>query len=173
MAVSQTLVGETERPFCFDFLTSKILSRTKMYFLAYIQYTIIVLGMSNIVYFMYMKKSDIIKTVKNNLIRLRKHKGLSQKQLAKRMKVTQRVIAYYENEANNIPLIKLQDLADVLEVSIAELLSTKVEKDAIVTIDIRLIRKLKEIEKLPRRSKDALWHTINASLEMHAMKAKK
>ena len=122
---------------------------------------------------MYMKKTDIIKAVKGNLIRLRKHKGLSQKQLAKHMKVTQRVIAYYENEANNIPLTKLQDLADVLEVSVAELLSTKIEKDNIATIDIRLIRKLKEIEKLPRRAKDALWHTINTTLEMNALKDKK
>ncbi len=121
-----------------------------------------------------MQKSQIIKTVKKNLIRLRKHRGLSQKELAKHMKVSQRVIAYYENEANNIPLVKLQDLANVLEVSITELLSTKfIKNDNISTIDIRLIRKLKEIEKLPRRARDALWHTVNTTLEMHVIKSQR
>jgi predicted transcriptional regulator len=46
-----------------------------------------------------MKKTSIAETVKKNLIKYRKNAGLSQVELAKRMKVSQRVVAYYENEA--------------------------------------------------------------------------
>lgn len=118
-----------------------------------------------------MKKTNLTKTVKENIVKYRKNAGLSQVELAKRMKVSQRVIAYYENEATNIPLDQLQNFADALSVAVSALLDTKVEKSSgVEEIDIRLIRKIKQIEELPRRSKDALWHNINTAIESNAMK---
>jgi transcriptional regulator with XRE-family HTH domain len=114
-----------------------------------------------------MAHTDIVSTFKRNLVQLRKARGYTQRELAKRMKVSQRVVAYYENDAANIPLTKLQDLADALNVAVVELLSPKKngkERD-LEEIDIRVIRKMKEIQGLPRRASDALWLTINATLE--------
>ncbi len=78
---------------------------------------------------------------------------------------------YYENEGNNIPLSKVQELAEALEVSVAELLDLNTRKTGIEDIDIRLIKKIQAIEALPRRAKDALWHTINMTLEMQKLKS--
>jgi len=120
-----------------------------------------------------MKKTSIAETVKKNLIKYRKNAGLSQVELAKRMKVSQRVVAYYENEATNIPLDQLQNFAEALNVAVIALMDTKIERSTgVEEIGIRLIRKMKQIEALPRRSKDALWHSINTAIENNAMKQK-
>lgn len=118
-----------------------------------------------------MKNTSLTKTVKENIIKYRKNAGLSQAQLAKKMGVSQRVVAYYENEATNIPLDQLQNFADALNVAVVALMDTKIEKSTgVEQIDIRLIRKIKKIEALPRRSKEALWHHINSTLETNELK---
>jgi transcriptional regulator with XRE-family HTH domain len=119
-----------------------------------------------------MQKQDVVSTFKKNLVALRKKRGLSQRELARKMDATQRIVAYYEKEAANIPLTKLQDLAHALDVTVVELLDQRLEKaNGVAELDVRIIRKIKQIEGLPRRSQEALWHTINTTLEMHALKA--
>jgi transcriptional regulator with XRE-family HTH domain len=119
-----------------------------------------------------MQKQDVVPTFKKNLVALRKKRGLSQRELARKMGATQRIVAYYEKEAANIPLTKLQDLARALDVTVVELLDQRLEKaNGVAELDVRIIRKIKQIEGLPRRSQEALWHTINTTLEMHALKA--
>lgn len=133
----------------------------------YVIYTIINSTYKNFMYFFVMPKNDIVSIFKRNLVQLRKARGYTQRELARKMKVSQRVVAYYENDAANIPLTKLQDLATALDVAVVELLAPKKngkERD-IEEIDIRIIRKMKEIQALPRRTSDALWLTINATLE--------
>jgi transcriptional regulator with XRE-family HTH domain len=121
-----------------------------------------------------MHKENIVQIFKDNLVRIRKKRGYTQRQLAKKVGTSQRAVAYYENDAANIPLTKLQDLANALEVSVVELLGPVNGKSrGIEEMDIRIIRKIKQIEKLPRRAQEALWHTINTTLEMHALKAQK
>jgi transcriptional regulator with XRE-family HTH domain len=119
-----------------------------------------------------MQKEDAVSTFKNNLVALRKKRGLSQRELAKKMGSTQRIVAYYEKEAANIPLTKIQDLARALDVTIVELLDQRFDKTkSVEELDVRIIRKIKQLDGLPRRSREALWHTINTTLEMHAIKA--
>ena len=127
---------------------------------------------SMIVYITCMNESKLTNAVKENLVRIRKQRGLSQRDLANKLNITQRVIAYYENESNNIPLAKVEEIAEILEVSVAELLSLQTQKSSIEDIDVRLIKKLKAINTLPKRARDTLWHTINMTLEHHTLKMK-
>ncbi|MDD5672860.1 MAG: helix-turn-helix transcriptional regulator [Chitinivibrionales bacterium] len=121
-----------------------------------------------------MQKEDVVSTFKKNLVAVRKKRGLSQRELAKKMNATQRIVAYYEKEAANIPLTKLQDLARALDVTVVELLDQRLDKaKGVEELDVRIIRKIKQIEGLPRRAQEALWHTINTTLEMQALKAAK
>ena len=57
-----------------------------------------------------------------NLKRLRKERGLSQRQLAKRMNVSQPVICAWENNMKYPLLDKVYDAARVLGVEVTELL---------------------------------------------------
>lgn len=121
-----------------------------------------------------MNKKNIVTTAQENIIRLRKANGLSQTDLAKKMKTSQRLVAYYESKASNIPLMKLQEFADVLNVSVGALLDERpVHSPVGPEIDLRLLKRLKQIDKLPRRSKDALIHSINTAIENNTLKTQK
>ena len=56
------------------------------------------------------------------LARIRKERGLSQTELAERVGVIQRVVSHYETGRTRIPTETLFKLADVLNVSVYELL---------------------------------------------------
>ena len=117
-----------------------------------------------------MKKYDSVAVFKKNLYLLRKRRGLSQRALAAKIGATQRLVAYYETNAPNIPLSKVQDIAEALNVTIVEMLETRRPKDAAVEeLDVRTVRKIQQINKLPRRAREALWQTINATLKAHAL----
>lgn len=53
---------------------------------------------------------------------IRKLKNLSQDQLAEKTSISKRMLVEYENEKIDIPLRKLRDIAQALEVSILDLL---------------------------------------------------
>jgi transcriptional regulator with XRE-family HTH domain len=94
---------------------------------------------------------------------LRKAAGYTQAQLADELGVTQRVIAYYEGETDYPPSALLPDLAATLGVTTDELLGVKTVRNVPKT-DKRLLQRLKKIEQLPKRDKDALLRTIDAYL---------
>jgi transcriptional regulator with XRE-family HTH domain len=121
-----------------------------------------------------MRKTNLVQTAKTNIIRYRKEKAMSQTDLAKKMKTSQRLVAYYENKASNIPLNKLHGVADALGVSVGALLDERPVNGGVEPgIDVRLFKRLKQIEALPRRARDALIHSINTELEMHALRSSK
>ena len=64
-----------------------------------------------------------------NIKTLRKQKKLSQNELALKIEVSVRMLAEYENETSDIPLKKLQKIAEVLEVSIFELIGGNFEEN--------------------------------------------
>jgi transcriptional regulator with XRE-family HTH domain len=120
-----------------------------------------------------MEPNQIIAHFKENLAKIRINQGFSQRTLAKKMSVSQRVISYYEKDAPDVPLSKIIEFSNVLGVSVLELLDTKIETNKeYEEIDVRIIRKIRQIEKLPRRTQDALWNNINTAIEMNNLKAK-
>lgn len=119
-----------------------------------------------------MKYKNIFDTVKANIIKARKAKGYSQTDLAGKMSTSQRLIAYYETKTKTISLDKLVEFAEALNVSLGTLLDEKPVNNVPVDIDLKLLKKVKQIDELPRRAKESLMHTINTTLEMNKMKKK-
>lgn len=51
----------------------------------------------------------------NNIQKIRKKKNISQKELAKKLRVTQQAISYMENKDVEIPIKRKQKIAQILE----------------------------------------------------------
>lgn len=96
------------------------------------------------------------------IARLRKDRGLTQKELAERLDVSQPVVSDYENDVIRIPADVVIRLAAVLKVSSDELLGLKGNDTTKGIQNRRLNRRLIAIEKLDKRDQDALLRTIDA-----------
>ena len=100
------------------------------------------------------------------LARLRKERGFTQVELAKKMGIIQALISDYENE-------KLRPNTDVLvryalahDVSTDQILGLDkpAKPPALSSVSRRLLRRLQQFDKLPKRDQDALLRTIDAFL---------
>jgi len=103
-----------------------------------------------------------------NLVRLRKERGLSQQDLAKKAGLTQRMIQYYEKEAVKPPIDKIEAIAKSLNVKISELIGTNKETDIqkeFVQIDARTLKKLKMILSLPKHQRHIIYSMAESFLK--------
>ncbi len=96
------------------------------------------------------------------IARFRKDRGLTQKELADQLSVSQPVVSDYENDVIRIPADVVIQLADVLHVSADELLGLKGSDTSKGIQNRRLNRRLIAIEKLDKRDQEALLRTIDA-----------
>jgi transcriptional regulator with XRE-family HTH domain len=102
-------------------------------------------------------------TLGSRIAQLRRDRGMTQIELARKLGVSQPVVSDYENDVIRLPADVVVQIAGVLTVSTDELLGLKAERSGGGTIkNRRLYRRLQEIEKLPRRDQDALLRTIDA-----------
>lgn len=113
-----------------------------------------------------MPKTSDTETPGNRIARLRREKGMTQIELARRLQVSQPVVSDYENDVIRLPADVVVQIAEVLGASTDELLGMKA-RTARSTADNsiknrRLYRRMQEIEKLPRRDQEALLRTIEA-----------
>jgi len=58
--------------------------------------------------------------LRNNIKRIRMTENISQKQLAKHLRVTQQAVSYMENTEANIPIKKMKKIANFLQRDIEE-----------------------------------------------------
>ena len=110
------------------------------------------------------------------LIRIRKSKGLSQRKLAKLTGLTQRIINSYENNPEYIPLEKIKNLTDALNIHISELFNdlNKNKKNKLIDeIDVRWLRKIEEIKKLSEFDQKEISRHINYLVDKNKQKKKK
>ena len=114
----------------------------------------------------------MLNTFNKNLSIFRKQKGLSQKELASFLNISHRMITYYENEAKNIPLNKLNIIAKILEITPADLVTPikNKKKESIINIDTKLLKKLQNLKNLPDRDQRAISNYINALVEKNKKK---
>ncbi len=112
-----------------------------------------------------MKKMKNAKTFSARLADLRKARGLSQQQLADKVNVSRRVIAYYEVESDNPPSNLVVLLSDVLNVSADELLGIKPIESDITKSSLKFTRRMKQIEALPPSQQKALLKNIDMFLK--------
>ncbi len=114
-----------------------------------------------------MKKIQIPKLdgFSKRLVEERTKKGITQKELAERIGISQRMLVHYEKN-DRVPLKHLKEICEVLNISSDYLLginnNTKKENNF---IDIKIARRVKLIEKLPKRDKLLVFSFINSLLE--------
>jgi len=107
------------------------------------------------------------------MARLRKAAGYSQRDLARELGVTQRMVAYYEAQSEHPPAHLLPALVELFGVGTDELLGLKSPKvTAVKPANQRLLQRLRRIEKLPPKEKKQLLALIDAFLERDAMAKK-
>lgn len=110
--------------------------------------------------FLSMKKTLKRSIFSQNLIRFRKVRGLSQKELAERSGLTRKTIAYYETRVSKPPIDKIEVLANVLKVNINDLLgskNTKTRQSTFTNLDTRTIKKIELILSLPKKERHQIY----------------
>ena len=118
-----------------------------------------------------MPKQDVDKLsgVGARLSALRRAAGYTQIELAETLGITQRMISYYEGQADAPPSSLLPKLASTLGVSVDQLLGIEPVKAARKP-DSRLERRLHQVDKLPAASKRQVIQLIDAFIEREALK---
>lgn len=102
------------------------------------------------------------KVVGNRLRRLRTERGITQVELAKKMKMRQALISDYELGKLRMHSGVIVGFAKALKVSTDELLGLKKSARNGYFKDRRFLRRLNKVEKLSRRDKEALLGIIDA-----------
>ena len=112
-----------------------------------------------------MKRKSTVSNFGSRLAGLRKVRGITQVQLAKKIGVSHRVIAYYEGETDFPPTHLLVPMAKVLKVTTDELLGIKNIEPQLDPENAALWRRFKKIETLPKSDQRAIFHYLNALLK--------
>jgi transcriptional regulator with XRE-family HTH domain len=107
-------------------------------------------------------------TVGQRLARLRRERGLTQAELAGRLGIAQPIVSDYERGELRLHGQLIVRLTAILGVSADELLGlTPIPADG-PQVQRRLVRRLRAIDRLPRRDQQALFRTIDAFLKSAA-----
>lgn len=109
------------------------------------------------------KKAD--QTLGRRLAKIRKERGLTQVELAETVDTGQTIISDYECGRIRPNPSMLVRLAKALKVSTDEILGLKKPAERTPTINRRLLKRVREMEKLPKRDLDALLRTIDVFIE--------
>ena len=105
------------------------------------------------------------------LAALRKRAGYTQQELAEAVQTTQRMISYYETQAEPPPSTLLPELARVLGVSVDQLLGLEPLKKSRLP-DSRVLRRLQQIEALEPAEKRQVLQVLDAFIERGKLKKK-
>lgn len=96
------------------------------------------------------------------LAQMRKRRGLTQVELGNLLNISQRMVAYYENDAKKIPTQLLPKLAKILGVSLEELLGGgELPIVEAPKADKRLLKQLEKLEKLSVRDRRMVLRMID------------
>jgi len=96
---------------------------------------------------------------------LRRARGMTQRELAPRIGISNRMVAYYEKQAERPPAHVLDKLAKALHVSADELLGIKKSSVEDPGISPSLLKRLKQIDQLPAGQRKAILQIIDGLLE--------
>jgi transcriptional regulator with XRE-family HTH domain len=102
------------------------------------------------------------------LVTLRKRKGWTQTELARRLETTREMVDYYERRAPNPSLDVIQKLAEALEVSVPELLGVEMKaahKRSKPGPAPQLQLRFERIQRLPRKDQEFILRFLDTFLE--------
>lgn len=108
-----------------------------------------------------MKKTSAIKDFGKRLASIRQARGYSQRELARQIGISQRMLAYYEVQSQHVPVNLLIPLSKTLKVSLEEMLGLKGLKEQINPQYKSLWKKLKKVELLDPRDQKAILRMID------------
>lgn len=106
------------------------------------------------------------------LAALRKQAGITQTALAAEIRVSQRMMAYYEGPSANPPANLLPAMASALGVSVEALLGTETAKRKTKAVDTRMQRRLQQIASLPPEERRQILQLVDAFIERGQLKKK-
>ena len=111
--------------------------------------------------------SKITDSLPTNIKRLRKLKGLSQKQVCLTIDIPQGQYSIIENGKVTPTIPTLEKLAGVFEVNISEFFKTDEMEEA---VNLPLLEKIKLIDQLNDDEKDALFKLIDIAISNKKLK---
>jgi transcriptional regulator with XRE-family HTH domain len=103
-------------------------------------------------------------TIGERMARLRRERGLTQMELAEELGVAQPVVSDYERGELRLHGQLIVELSRVLNVSADELLGLEKPRRNGALKNRQLLRRLKQLDRLPKRDQQALLRTIDAFL---------
>jgi transcriptional regulator with XRE-family HTH domain len=106
------------------------------------------------------------------LTELRKSAGYTQAELAAEVGVSRRMITYYESQSAHPPTHLLTEIARALKLTTDELLGAVPIKKAAKPGNIRLQRRLQQIEALEPTEKRQVLQVLDAFIERGRLKKK-
>jgi transcriptional regulator with XRE-family HTH domain len=112
-------------------------------------------------------KERTIEGFGERLCQIRKSRGMTQAELGKAAGVSNRVIAYYEQDGAQPPGAMLVDVARALRVSTDQLLGLKPAKEKTSPRAARLLKRLRKIEDLPPADQRTVLKILDSLLERH------
>lgn len=127
---------------------------------------------------MYSYIMEYSNNFSENLVRLRKEKGISQKELAISSGISTRMIVHYEKHVSHPSLEKIEKIAESLNVSIAELLGlTPGRKNAdasdfLSNINTKTLKQFKKITKLSPIDRSTIYKMVDGLLQKEEYREK-
>jgi transcriptional regulator with XRE-family HTH domain len=112
----------------------------------------------------YTSAVEISAVFAQNLLRFRKAKGLSQRELGSMIGLSHRMISYYEGKPGSIPINKLDQLAEALEVNVVNFFSTD-DQPSLKHLDVRWLKKMNELRQLPEAEQKEIARHITSTFE--------
>jgi transcriptional regulator with XRE-family HTH domain len=107
-------------------------------------------------------------TIGQRIARIRKHRGFTQAELANRMGIIQKLVSDYECDNIRPHPEMLARFAVTLELTTDELIGLKPRKTNDTITNRRLLRRLKDIQALPKKAQDTLIEVIDLALKNSA-----
>lgn len=109
-------------------------------------------------------KQEEPETIAQRLQRLRREKGITQAEMAELLGVSQPIVSDYERGELRLHGELIVKLAELLDCSADELLGLQQRKAATGGGNRRMLRRLQQLDLLPKRDQEALLRTIDAFL---------
>ena len=114
-----------------------------------------------------------METIAERVARMRREKGITQVEMADLLGVSQSVVSDYERGALRLHGELIAKIAEILGVSADEILGLEAKhgagkKEKSAATNRRLLRRIQQIDNLPKRDQEALLRTIDAFLSKAA-----
>jgi transcriptional regulator with XRE-family HTH domain len=111
-----------------------------------------------------------MESIGERLTRIRKSRGITQMDMARRLGVTQPIVSSYEKGAFRLHGELIARLAEILRVSTDEILGTRALRDSSPPRSRRAARRLEKLETLSRGDQLAVIRFVNALLKARGKK---